>query len=170
MLRVLLTGMSGTGKSTLIQRVAGLGYKAIDTDDGFSEWVPLADGVPRYSGATGEWLWREDLIRELLATEDADVLFVSGCVRNQSKFYSRFDHVVLLSAPRDVIVERLRTRGTNPYGKRDEDVAEVVQLQATVEPLLRKSASLELVTTESVDETVNRLLALIRPLRTPTPP
>src|SRR6266545_3456315 len=41
MKRVLLTGMSGPGKSTVIRHLAELGYKAIDTDDGFSEWVPL---------------------------------------------------------------------------------------------------------------------------------
>ena len=40
MQRVLLTGMSGTGKSTLIHELGARGYKAIDTDsDEWSEWV-----------------------------------------------------------------------------------------------------------------------------------
>jgi predicted ATPase len=33
MKRVLLTGMSGTGKSTVIKELAARGYKAVDTDD-----------------------------------------------------------------------------------------------------------------------------------------
>jgi dephospho-CoA kinase len=32
--RVLLTGFSGTGKSSVIGELAALGFKAIDTDDG----------------------------------------------------------------------------------------------------------------------------------------
>jgi predicted ATPase len=33
---VLLTGMSGTGKSTLIELLAARGYRAVDTDS--DEW------------------------------------------------------------------------------------------------------------------------------------
>ena len=37
MKRVLFTGMSGVGKSTVAERLTELGYKAVDTDhDGFS--------------------------------------------------------------------------------------------------------------------------------------
>ena len=119
--------MSGTGKSTVIRELATRGYKAVDTDYGrFSEQVPiendaaLRDATPQY-----EWLWREDRIERLLSTEDADVLFVSGCVRNQLKFYPRFDHVILLSAPIEVMLSRLTARTTNPYGKRPDEQTEV---------------------------------------------
>ena len=86
MKRVLITGMSGTGKSSLIASLAALGYKAVDTDDGWCE--PQPDGRQR---------WREDAIQELLATEDTGVLFVAGCEENQVKFHPWFDHIVLLS-------------------------------------------------------------------------
>jgi hypothetical protein len=62
-----------------------------------------------------EQLWREDRIAALLA-EDGP-LFVQGTTRNQVVFYPLFDHIVLLSAPAEVLVERLTTRTTNPYGK-----------------------------------------------------
>ena len=48
----------------MIGGLAALGYKAIDTDDGWCE--PLPDGRQR---------WREDAIAALLDTEDADVVF-----------------------------------------------------------------------------------------------
>ena len=45
MKRILLTGMSGTGKSTLISELAARGYKAVDADcDAFSEWVEFIGG------------------------------------------------------------------------------------------------------------------------------
>lgn len=164
MKRVLLTGMSGTGKSTVIRHLAELGYKAIDTDDGFSEWVPLpADSQMRYSSANGEWLWREDRVQRLLSMEDTDVLFISGCARNQVKFYPQFDHVVLLSAPAGLIVERLATRTTNPYGKGQDELAHVLQLRQTVEPMLRRAASLEVDTSLPVNEVVTTILDAVPP-------
>src|SRR5205823_10385636 len=125
--------MSGTGKSTAIRELAARGYKAIDADDGWSE-----------CGPDGDWLWREERIQCLLSTEDADVLFVSGCATNQGKFYPQFDHIVLLSAPAAVIVHRLASRTSNPYGKSPEELAEVLHHLETVEPLLRRGAGHEI--------------------------
>jgi hypothetical protein len=51
-------------------------------------------------------------------------LFVSGCVANQATLYQRFDAVVLLSAPVDVILARVGQRD-NPYGSRAEDGAKI---------------------------------------------
>jgi dephospho-CoA kinase len=47
---------------------------------------------------------------DLLAIEDAEVLFVSACVPNQSRFYARFDQVVLLSASPELTAQRLAAR------------------------------------------------------------
>src|SRR2546425_4668747 len=63
--RVLLTGMSATGKSTVISELAVLGYKAVDTD--YDGWSELVDD-PASSGQSGlgreqDWLWREDASR-----------------------------------------------------------------------------------------------------------
>ncbi len=42
MKRILLTGMSGTGKSTVIAELATRGYKAVDADgDEFSQWMEV---------------------------------------------------------------------------------------------------------------------------------
>lgn len=59
-------------------------------------------------------------------------------------FYDRFDHVVLLSAPVEVLIERISSRTNNPYGRTLEQQGEVRRYVADVEPLLRRGASLEL--------------------------
>jgi dephospho-CoA kinase len=144
--RVLITGMSGVGKSSLLQELARRGYRTVDTDYGdFHETVD------------GERLWREDRIAALLA-EDGP-LFVQGTTRNQVVFYPLFDHIVLLSAPAEVLVERLRTRTTNPYGKDPAEVAETLDYLDTVEPLLREAATLEVVTTVPVARVADVVLA-----------
>jgi dephospho-CoA kinase len=161
MKKVLLTGMSGTGKSALIRELSARGYKSVDTDyDGFSELVDGPDDQLTGLANGQDWVWREDLIQQLLSTEDADVLFLSGCAPNQWKFYREFDHVVLLSAPPSVIVERLATRTSNPYGKDPGEVARVLVLQQTIEPKLRSAADLELDTSAPLDEVVASVLRL----------
>jgi shikimate kinase len=164
--RILLTGMSGTGKSTVISELAARGYKAVDADgDEFSEWVQVssdADPFGTPAGVNRDWVWREDRIEALLSTEDTDVLFLSGCAENMRKFLPQFDHIVLLSAPAEVLVERLATRTNNPYGKHPDEVAQVLGLVETVEPLLRRAAGHEINTTAPLDEVVASLLQLVR--------
>ena len=166
MKRVLLTGMSGTGKSTVVGELAARGYKAVDADcDEFSEWVAISDdaGVP---GSPVEperdWVWREERIQELLSTEDADVLFLSGCAQNMRKFLPQFDQVVLLSAPAAVIVARLGARTNNPYGKHPDEVTRVLGLLESVEPLLRRAAGHEIDTSAPLDDVVATVLRLVR--------
>ncbi len=154
MKRVLVTGMSGTGKSSLLDELAACGYRTVDTDyGGYFETVD------------GERLWREDRISALLSREPdepSDVLFVQGTTRNQVRFYPRFDHIVLLSAPAEVLAERLTTRITNPYGKDPAELAETLEYQRTVEPLLRAAATLEVVTTVPVAQVADIVLAHVR--------
>ena len=79
------------------------------------------------------------------------------------KFYPQFDHIVLLSAPAQVIRERLATRTNNPYGKHPDELARVLQLQRTVEPLLRRAASLEVDTSAPVGQIIEIILGLVGP-------
>jgi dephospho-CoA kinase len=152
MRRILITGMSGVGKSSVIRALASRGLRAIDTD-----WDPEWECV----GDNGdEWVWREDRIRVLLDEEDAGDLFVSACVSNQGKFYDRFNQVILLSAPESVTIQRLANRANNPYGKKPEEIADVLRYKATVEPRLRRAASAEIDTSIPLAEVVSRVLEI----------
>ena len=97
-----------------------------------------------------------------MATDDDDVLFVSGCKTHQSTFYAQFDHIVLLSAPARLIVERLATRTTNPYGKHADEFAQVLGYLQTVEPLLRRGASLEVDTSAFVAQVIETIRGLVQ--------
>lgn len=149
---ILLTGMSGTGKSSVIEQLAARGYRAVDIDS--PEWSEYAPD--------GDWVWREDRVQALLdSLSEDDILFLSGCAENQGKFYPQLDKVVLLSAPAEVITERLRTRTNNAYGKRPEELADTLGYLETVEPLLRKGAHVEIDTRAPLDDVVAEVLSLL---------
>ena len=164
MQRILITGMSGTGKSTLIEALAARGFKAMDTDyGGYSRLVDAAPGELTGPGGGQDWIWDEDRIQQLLSTEDAGVLFVGGCSPNQGKFYEQFDRIVLLTASEPVIAARLATRVNNPFGKDDGELERTLQLKRLVEPALRRAAGLEIDTSAPLDEVVQAVLKLVEP-------
>src|SRR3954447_6723858 len=97
--RVLVTGMSATGKSTALHELARRGHATVDLDEaGYTVEVPLSNG----SGM--EQLWRGDAVEVVLAGEPGGALFVAGCASNQGRYRDRFDSLVLLSVPRDVLL------------------------------------------------------------------
>jgi adenylate kinase family enzyme len=149
---VFVTGMAGAGKSSALAELGRRGYRVVDTDyGGWTREAPSADGRPF------EPLWDEARIDSLLDEHDGGVLFLSGCVANQGRFYPRFDAIVLLSAPADVILERIAGRDTNDYGKTDDQRAFVLEDLAAVEPLLRAGATEEIDTRASLADVVDRL-------------
>ncbi|MGY0231818.1 hypothetical protein [Longispora urticae] len=68
MRRVLVTGMSGVGKSALLEELAARGHRTVDTD--YGDYHETVDG---------ERLWRPDRIEALLRAAgngEEGVLFV----------------------------------------------------------------------------------------------
>lgn len=145
MVRILITGMSGTGKSTILAELSARGWRTVDTDyDGWTD----GNGGP----------WDEPRMAELLAHNSKVV--VSGTSENQVHFYDRFEHVVLLSAPVDVLIDRVRRRTNNPYGQSAEQQRQIRSDVTEVEPLLRRGATVELDARLSVESLVDAIESL----------
>jgi shikimate kinase len=157
MTQVLINGMSGTGKSTALGELARRGHRVIDAD--LSAWsieVASADG----SGA--EQLWREDAMNAVLAQDVAGWLSIAGCASNQGLFYDRFDAVVLLSAPREIMLQRIAARSTNPFGKAAQGRQRILADMEVVEALLRATSTVEIVITIPVTRVVDAIESVAR--------
>ena len=147
---VLLTGMSGVGKSTVLAELGGRGHRVIDTDEG--------DWSLQLVGSDGpEQLWDEERIRELLDGHAQGSLFLAGCVSNQGAFYDRFDAVVLLAVPVDVMLQRLADRTTNGFGKEPAERERILRDLREVEPLLRATCTAVVDATRPLDEVVEEV-------------
>lgn len=152
-MNVLVTGMSGSGKSSALAELARRGFDVVDTDHG---------GLSVWSDAEGGYVWDEARMVELLERPRERTLYVSGTVSNQGRFYRYFDAVVLLHAPADVLLRRLDTRTTNDFGKSGDERDRILSDLAEVEPLLRATCTHEVDATQPLEHVVAQLEAIGR--------
>jgi len=159
MKRVLITGMSGTGKSATIGELIARGYAAYDLDT--PEWSHWIDGAPNDTLTPGDgkdWVWQLDKVRALLSEPREGMLFISGCAENMGELFPLIDTMILLSAPIDTIMQRVSARMSGGYGGVVEERRKIAELIELIEPLLRESADHEIDSSGPVAATVDRIL------------
>lgn len=154
MKRIYLTGMSGTGKSSIIRNLQNKGFTAIDTD--YGNWKEIS-----LSEEASEWILNEDPIKNLLTQPLTSSIFVSGCCSNQTNLYPYFDYIILLSASLETILNRIAGRTSNPYGKTSEERSEIIWNFENIQPLLLQSAHFEFNTeVMTIEEITTSLIEL----------
>lgn len=141
--------MSGVGKSSVVAELRRRGFVALDTD---VDATRLGDA--------GERLWDESKVQAVLDDAAGSTVFVIGSASNQVHFYDKFDRVVLLSAPTDLMLERVRTRTNNPFGRTAEQRQKIVADKELFEPMIRRRADAEITTDRPLSEVVDQLLAI----------
>lgn len=158
MAAILITGMSGTGKSTVMAILRRRGHAVAETDE--AGWCVPQDG--NWNSEDSTWIWDESRIEHLLDDHDSTHLFVDGCRENQARFYHRFSHVVVLAASLEVMLSRVQYRTNNSYGSTARQREQIVQDKLAFEPMLLRGADLVIDTTTAPAETIaDQLEALL---------
>jgi hypothetical protein len=114
---VLITGMSGAGKSTIAAVLAGRGLASIDTDNDPllarsvdpSGNVVEDPSVPDFAWlARHSWAWHPARLDELIrAAGPATTLYVCGGADNELELADRFTRVFLLELDEPTMLARL---------------------------------------------------------------
>lgn len=158
MTRILITGMSGTGKSTVLRLLQQLGFKTVETDE--TGWCVPEDGD--WSQPDEMWILDEARITALLDEHLDRHLFVSATRANQGTFYDRFEHVVVLRAPLNVMLTRVQSRSSNPFGSTIEQRRKIEFDTNETEPLLIRTADLVIDTSvETPKQIADRLIGIL---------
>jgi broad-specificity NMP kinase len=133
-MKYLITGVAGTGKSTIAKELRRRGYAAYDVEEGFSYHINKQTGerASYPTNPTPEWYERhervfdEAVLMNLLKKHAGEPLFICSITANQAKFYPQFDKIFLLTAPDDVITYRLGTRTNNYFGRHPLELQRVI--------------------------------------------
>lgn len=128
MKKVFITGVSGTGKTTLAEELKNRGIRVIDVDHipGLCSWVNNETGdevaIANIANIDNKFIDEHDYVcniekLESMMNESSNLVMVFGSVGDNSKLLPLFDKVFLLRCAPKVITERLKTRTTNNFGK-----------------------------------------------------
>lgn len=126
---ILITGVAGSGKSTVCQELKKLGYKAHDIENmrGLFEMIDKKTGKPTkdYSNHDFEkvkghdWICNKKKLQQIIK-KNSGLVFYCGIGSNIIDVFPFFDKVILLKANRKNTCERLTNRKSNDFGRISE--------------------------------------------------
>lgn len=128
---ILVTGVSGSGKSTVCTELQRRGYTAYDIEDrdGLFTMIDAETGEPFEEFdpndlamvKRSEWICDPDALEALLEESRVnETTFCCGTASNMGDIRPLFDDVILLTVGAEELRERLRARENNPFGKNPE--------------------------------------------------
>lgn len=131
-MKLFITGISGTGKTSVLAELQKHGYLVIDLDaTGLCRWKNKTTGEFTeygFSGQSFQWLtehgWYCDIekLNILLSVIRKDKhVFVSGIVENIKEISKEFDRVYLLNTDDEIIKKRLNSRTNNHFAKKEDE-------------------------------------------------
>jgi thymidylate kinase len=167
---VLVTGISGAGKSAACVELQERGYEAHDTDlEGNAVWIHRETGVATAVHSPPErrppeWLeqheWR--IVRhrvEALAERTCKrTVFLCGMTANQDDVADLFSRVIYLSIDAQTLRRRVGSRTTNEFGQAPHELAAILAWRDVVEERSRRSGAVIIDATRPLHQVVDDVL------------
>ncbi len=101
----LISGLPGTGKTSVCEELQLRGFDAIDADKAF--------GLQTKNG----WIWQDKELCKALDNLTVDTLFICGSASNRDEYIHRFKTVFILHVDTETLRSRLTNRTNNNFGK-----------------------------------------------------
>ena len=126
---ILITGITGSGKSAVCGELKKRGYKAYDIEvmKGLFNLVDKKTGiiVNGYDNKNLEWVKRYVWVcnrkkLQNLVRKNKDTVFYCGTAGNLDELLSLFGRIFLLKVSPKILRKRLSTRKSNDYGRTPE--------------------------------------------------
>ena len=161
----LITGVAGTGKSTLEKIFRNKGYATHDLDDGFASWqdirtrerVPAPLNQPSSWYDAHDWFTEKDKLisRINVAKRSLAPLLLFGNTADLDSFHEYFDHIFVLEYSEETTIRhRIDTRTDNPYGKDPVEFAALLSYYKPMQQRFRNVGAIPIDCTKSLDDIV----------------
>lgn len=145
--------MSGVGKSTILNQLKVEGFLTVDLDN--SGWI-------NYDVKEEDYLMDTTKIIDFITLHEKEVVFLAGTTINQIHIYPYLDFVISLTAPLEVMKERIQNRENNPFGKTEDEWSKIVSDKVTFEEQIFKSSDYVISTDKPLQDVLKEIYEACR--------
>lgn len=166
-----ITGIAGSGKSSVAYELKSRGYEAYDTDnDGFSRWYNNQTGYihPKSSVKNEDrtqeflkihsWIVPRSSAEELAKRAANKTVFLCGVAHNEDEVRDLFKLVFELTIDDKTLIYRLTTRTTNDWGKQPHELEKTLESQHKAAALYPKHNPILIDATQPIGVVVDDIL------------
>jgi dephospho-CoA kinase len=145
----LISGLPGTGKTSVCIELQARGYRAIDADRNFGHQV------------RADWRWDETKIEGVIDDASDEILFICGSASNRDDYIPKFSKVFILYVDDQTLRHRLLSRTNNNFGKDPDVLTRQVERNQGVKEYSIKRGRVVIDATQPVKKVVDDILAQI---------
>ncbi len=141
---VFVTGIAGTGKTTLLKELRRRGCEAYDADEKLSFWANKSSGKrisesdhtlttdPKFFDEH-DWYIDQKSVGKLAQNAQDKTIFICRSVANEKEVWSYFEKVFGLYVDDESLVKRIKIRTDKDFGKSQHELAHLLQLNQHVQ-------------------------------------
>lgn len=169
--RYLITGVAGSGKSTLERVFRDKGYITVDIDEGFAEWRhAITDEVLSYTPEdeawhqVAEWTVRTPKLQKFFDAHADRQVLVFGSFARMKQVVTMFDEIFLLTYPNlDLVRQRIAGRGDG-YGSNPHELERILSYVEPYQARMQQAGAREVDCTQPLDEVVDTIAGYVTDL------
>lgn len=166
---IYVTGVPGTGKSTIQKELERRGYEAYDIDQSrFGGPTNLVTGepvpMPPIEERGAEWFARHEwrvsrtAIEELKEQSEGRLVYLCGTATTEHLVWDLFDKVLYLQIDETTLRSRLAGRGGNDFGKTEHELLLILERYREAQAGLKDLDAIMIDATGELDTVVSSIL------------
>jgi len=169
---IYITGIPGTGKSSVREELLRRGYKAYggaedniaafynnDTGQRLEGWIEAKDRTSEWK-AKHTWKITRETVQKLKEQAKNEPIFLCAITRNDvSELWDLFDTVIALTIDEETLRQRLASRTNNDVGKTPDELQVILKRQQTASEDYKKFGAVMVDATQPIERVVEQILA-----------
>jgi len=165
---IYITGVPGTGKTTIQKELEQHGFEAYDIDQPrFGGPVNLTTGasttVPSIEDRTPDWFdqheWRvsRSAVKELKEKSVGKTVYLCGTATTENVVWDLFDKVLYLQIDEDTLRMRLAGREGNDFGKTEQELQIILERYREAQEVIKDLEVIMIDATTDLATTVDNI-------------